>query len=116
MSDTTTARGTHVLGLQARLPAPPATVFRALTDPVALRAWLAREAEVDLDAGRFAFWGRDVPQGEQGRHRLVTVEPDRLLAFTWTLDGIETEVRIELTDAGGRTDLTLRQDRMPTLD
>jgi uncharacterized protein YndB with AHSA1/START domain len=116
MSDPTTAEGTHVLGLQARLPVPPATAFHALTDPPSLRAWLADEADVDLDAGHFEFWGRRVPQGERGRHRLVTAEPDHLLAFTWTLDGIETEVRIELAPAGEYTELTLRQYRMPTLD
>jgi uncharacterized protein YndB with AHSA1/START domain len=116
MSDTATAEGTHALGLQARLPAPPAAVFHALTAPPSLRVWLADDADVDLDAGRFAFWGRGVPQGERGRHRLVTAEPDRLLAFTWTLDGTETEVRIELATSGGHTELTLRQDRMPTLD
>jgi uncharacterized protein YndB with AHSA1/START domain len=114
MSDTTTDTG-HVLGLRSRLPVPPATVFRALTDPAALRSWLADDADVALDAGRFAFWGGSVPQGERGRHRLVGSEPDRLLVFAWTLDGIETEVRIELAAAGGHTDLTLHQDRMPTL-
>jgi uncharacterized protein YndB with AHSA1/START domain len=116
MSDATTAEATHVLGLRARYPVPPAAVFRALTDPGAVRGWLAEEAEVSLAERHFAFWGRSVPQGELGRHRLTAAEPDRLLAFAWTLDGIETEVRIELTDAGGHTDLTLRQDRMPTLD
>jgi uncharacterized protein YndB with AHSA1/START domain len=56
-----------------------------------------------------------VPQGARGRQRLVAAEPDRLLVFTWTLDGIETEVRIELAEAGEHTVLTLRHDRMPTL-
>jgi uncharacterized protein YndB with AHSA1/START domain len=116
MNDTTTAEDTHVLGLQARFPMSPATVFRALTDPAALRAWLAEDADVALDEGRFAFWGRSVPQGVPGRHRLTAAEPDRLLAFTWTLDGVDTAVRIELSPARGHTELILRQDRMPALD
>jgi uncharacterized protein YndB with AHSA1/START domain len=114
MSETTTE--TQVLGLQARFPASPAAVFRALTDPAELRSWLAEEADVDLDEGRFAFWGRSVPQGEPGRHRLTAAEPDRLLAFTWTLDGVETAVRIELAPDADRTALALRQDPLPTLD
>jgi uncharacterized protein YndB with AHSA1/START domain len=116
MSDTTTAEGTHVLALQARFPVPPAAVFRALTDPAALRAWLAENADVGLDDGRFAFWGRSVPQGERGRHRLVAAKPDRLLAFTWTLDDVETSVRIELAADGRQTVLALHQDPLPTLD
>lgn len=115
MSETTTAQA-HVLGLRAHLPAPPAAAFRALTDPQEMRAWLGDEADVALDEGRFEFWGRSVPQGGRGRQRLTAVEPDRLLAFTWTLDDVATAVRIQLTAAGGHTVLTLRQDRMPTLD
>jgi uncharacterized protein YndB with AHSA1/START domain len=30
---------------------PPAAVFRALTDPAALRAWLAEDADIGLDDG-----------------------------------------------------------------
>lgn len=117
MSDATTTDRTDVLGLQARLPAPPAAVFRAVTDPAALRAWLADEADVDLDDGRFGFWGRTTPQGERGRHRLVATERDRRLEFTWTLDGVETGVRIGLApDGEDRTQLTLEQDHLPTLD
>src|SRR5262249_41731778 len=36
------------LRLRAVVPAPPKTVYEALTDPAAMRAWLAEHAEVEL--------------------------------------------------------------------
>jgi uncharacterized protein YndB with AHSA1/START domain len=48
------------LRLRAVVPAPPKVVYEALTDPAALRVWLAEHAEVDLP-GRYEFWGRFTP-------------------------------------------------------
>jgi uncharacterized protein YndB with AHSA1/START domain len=53
---------TEPLILRARLAAPVAEVRRALTDPAALRVWLAEHAEVDLPH-RYEFWGRYTPDG-----------------------------------------------------
>jgi uncharacterized protein YndB with AHSA1/START domain len=105
------------LVLHARLAAPPGAVYRALTDADALRTWLAEHADVALGDGRYAFWGRHTPQGEQPRQRLLDARPDEALSFSWDLDGQETTVRIGLEpDGDRRTQLTLRQDGLPTLD
>ena len=50
------------LRLRAAVPAPPKVVYEALTDPAALRVWLAEHAEVDLP-GKYEFWGRFTPDG-----------------------------------------------------
>ncbi|WP_216215827.1 SRPBCC family protein [Amycolatopsis aidingensis] len=103
-----------VLDLTARLDAPPATVYRALTEPEALRTWFAEHAEATPD--RFAFWGRYTPQGEPGRQRLLVAETDRLLRFAWVLDGTETTVELRLAEAeSGGTTLTLAQTGVPTM-
>lgn len=108
MSDTLT--------IQAHLAAAPTAVYRALTDVAALQVWLADHAEVDLEAKRFAFWGRHTPQGERDRQRLLAAEPDKSVAFEWTLDDKPTTVTFTLEDAAnGHTTLTFQQGDQPTM-
>jgi uncharacterized protein YndB with AHSA1/START domain len=108
---------TTPLTIRARIAAPVATVYRALTDAAALRVWLAEHAEVALADGRFGFWGRHTPQGEPGRQRLLAAEPDRLLSFAWLLDGEETTAELTLVaDGPDATLLTLVQTGVPTMD
>ncbi|MGE5830804.1 MAG: SRPBCC domain-containing protein [Micromonosporaceae bacterium] len=96
-----------------RIAAPPGAVYRALTDPAALRVWLAEHAEVDLP-DRYQFWGRFTPGGEAPRQHLRHVD-DSSLRFDWELDGVLTTVDIGLaTESGpgedsGSTLLTLTQ-------
>jgi uncharacterized protein YndB with AHSA1/START domain len=107
----------ETLSLAAQLAAPPSQVYRAWTEPTALRTWLAEHAAVDLPARRYQFWGRHTPQGAGPNQQLVASEPDRLLSFTWTLDGqpARTEVHLEPDGASG-TKLELHQEGSPSLD
>jgi uncharacterized protein YndB with AHSA1/START domain len=105
-----------ILRMRVRLAATPATVYHALTDPEALRTWLAEHADVSVSRWRLAFWGRTTPQGQPDRQRLVAAEPERLLRFVWTLDGEPTTVDLRLQPDGDGTALTLLQDNLPTLE
>ena len=93
--------------LRVSIGAPPETVYTALADAAALRAWLAEHAEASLDHGVFEFWGRLTPEGERGRQRLLAADPGRALRFSWQLQGAETEVDITLEPQDGGTQLTL---------
>jgi uncharacterized protein YndB with AHSA1/START domain len=93
--------------LRVSIGAAPETVYAALTDAAALRAWLAEHAEVSVDHGVFEFWGRFTPEGERGRQRLLAADPGRALGFSWQLQGAETEVGITLGPGDGGTLLTL---------
>lgn len=104
------------LRMRAHLAATPSVVYRALTDPDALRTWLAEQADVAVPHMRFAFWGRTTPQGQSGNQRLVAAEPERLLRFVWTLDGEPTTVDIRMRSEGDGTALTFRQDNLPALE
>ena len=66
--------------LRARVAAPIADVWHALTDPAALRVWLAEHAEVDLPH-RYEFWGRYTPEGDAPHQRLIHVD-DHTLRFS----------------------------------
>ncbi|HSR69748.1 MAG TPA: SRPBCC family protein, partial [Acidobacteriota bacterium] len=64
-------------------------------------SWFAEQAEVDLDEGRYAFWGRFTPNAPSGpRQELVSFQPGRRLEYDWQLDAGLSRVRIELEDAG----------------
>lgn len=106
-----------VFTFRARLGAPPASVWRALTEGAALETWLAERAGVSIPEDRFVFWGRHTPQGKPGRQRLLAAAPDRLLRFTWELDGEKTTVEIRLEPDGAHgTLLTLTQTGVPSLE
>jgi uncharacterized protein YndB with AHSA1/START domain len=100
-----------------RIAAPSHVVYRALTDPAALRVWLAEHAEVDLP-GRYQFWGRFTPDGDAPHQRLLHAD-DSSLRFDWELDGGPTTVEIGLTAEpgpggdSGSTLLTLTQTEVP---
>ncbi|MFJ2028441.1 SRPBCC domain-containing protein [Streptosporangium sp. NPDC087985] len=94
--------------LRVRLAAPIKAVHHALTDAVSLRAWLAEHAEVGLPH-RYAFWGRDTPEGD-APHQCPLHVDDRTLRFSWLLDGEDTTVEIRLEEEGpDSTVLTLSQ-------
>lgn len=84
--------------LRARIDAPIAEVWRALTDPAALRTWLAEKAEVELP-NRYEFWGRYTPEGDAPHQRLLYAE-DYALRFAWLLDGEDTTTEIQLAEDG----------------
>jgi uncharacterized protein YndB with AHSA1/START domain len=94
-----------------RIAAPPTTVRRALTDPAAMRSWLAERAEVHLP-DRYEFWGRYTPDGDEPHQHLRHVD-DSSLRFDWVLDGVTTAVDIGLTadpaPGDGSTLLTVTQ-------
>jgi uncharacterized protein YndB with AHSA1/START domain len=98
--------------LRALVPAPPKVVYEALTDPAALRAWLAEYAAVDLP-GTYQFWGRFTPDGAEPRQRLLHVD-ERTIRFAWTVDGVETTVQFALAEDEDGTLVTLSQSDLPS--
>ena len=102
------------LRLRAVLAAPPGTVYEALTDPAALRVWLAEHAEVDLP-GRYEFWGRYTPDGAEPHQRVLHAD-ERTIRFAWTIEGVETTVEFELAEDAGGTLVTLSQTDLPSFD
>ena len=100
------------LRLRAVVPAPPKVVYEALTDPAALRVWLAEHADVDLP-GKYEFWGRFTPDGAKPHQRVLHVD-ERTIRFAWTVDGVESTVQFELAEDEGGTLVTLSQSDLPT--
>lgn len=103
--------------------AAPEKVWRALTEPEALKQWMAPSdaftipvAETDVRVGgRYHFIMRS-PDGEEhdvsGIYREVV--PNRRLVYTWAWKSTperESLVTMELRAAAGGTELTLRHEQ-----
>lgn len=72
--------------LEIDLDATPERVWRALTDSKELAAWFCEHADVDLEQGRYDFWGRHTlgaPGRELAHHPVLAVEPGRRLRYAW---------------------------------
>jgi uncharacterized protein YndB with AHSA1/START domain len=100
------------LRLRAVVPAPLKVTYEALTDPAALRVWLAEHADVDLP-GKYEFWGRYTPDGAQPHQRVLHVD-ERTIRLAWTLDGVETTTQIKLAEDEDGTLVTLSQSDLPS--
>ncbi|TAK44771.1 MAG: SRPBCC domain-containing protein [Betaproteobacteria bacterium] len=105
-------------------PVAPETVWRAWTDPQALKRWFGpggndpvSQVELDLRAGgryRIVFGGADGAAHEvQGVYREVV--PNRRLVFTWvwprTTPERESLVTIEFRQVARGTELVFRHER-----
>ncbi|MFI9592107.1 SRPBCC family protein [Nonomuraea sp. NPDC052265] len=83
---------------KVRVQAPVKEVWHALTDPAAVRVWLAEHVEVDLP-DRFEFWGRTTPEGDAPHQRVLSAD-DRGVRFAWLLDGVETTAELAVEEDG----------------
>ena len=108
----TTARGqTESLSFEFDLKHPPQKVWRALTDPVLLSEWLLPVTGLKLDLGEaFTFKTQAYP-GWDGTVscRMLAIEPQRKLSYTWSVPGLDTEVTFTLTPTASGTKLSLVQ-------
>jgi len=102
------------LRLRAVVPAPPKVVYEALTDPAALRVWLAEHADVDLP-GKYEFWGRFTPDGAEPRQRVLHVD-EHTIRFGWTVEGVEDTVQFEVADDKDGTLVTLSHSDLPSFE
>ncbi len=118
------------LHLKRRFAAPREKVFRAWTDPEALKQWWgppgyeSPNAKVDLRAGgRYRLAMRKLPDGEvfylSGTYR--EVQPPVRLVFTWAwespeMDMGETLVTVEFLDRGEETEVVLTHELFPNAE
>ena len=83
---------------------PIRKVWAALTTPERLADWFAM-ADIEMRVGgavRLDWQGHNSMEG-----RVVTLDPPRAFAWTWTIGGRETLVRFDLKADGEACELTL---------
>lgn len=101
------------------IPASPERVFRAWTDPIRAKRWLANGGDLVLQPQEGGLFFLDMVYGDHtyphyGRY--LQVESNRLLEFTWVSQGTlgkESIVRVDFEPEGAGTKVTLTHRGLP---
>jgi uncharacterized protein YndB with AHSA1/START domain len=108
-TDRTARSQTESLSFEFDLHHAPGKVWRALTDPVLLAEWLLPVVDLKFEPGA-AFTFKAQPQpGWDGivNCRLLEIEEQRRLSYTWVVGDIDTVVTFTLTPTASGTRLSL---------
>jgi len=119
----------EALRLTRVFDAPRDVVFRAWTDPEQMRRWFCPqehwgvEVAVDARAGgayRIAMRDTDAGRDHVVRGTFREVRPPERLVFTWQWEATPgfpvTLVTVEFRDLGGKTEVTLIHEALPTAE
>jgi uncharacterized protein YndB with AHSA1/START domain len=102
---TDTATETRSVVIEREMPFPPEKIWRALTEPHLIEAWLMKN-DFALDVGRpFTL------KGDWGSVdcKVLAAEPNRRLSYSWDAMGLESTVTWTLTPTSGGTHLRMEQ-------
>jgi uncharacterized protein YndB with AHSA1/START domain len=98
--------------------ARPGTIFRYFTDPARFVRWMGQASVLDPEPGGRLRVG--YPTGQVAGGRVVAVEPDRRIVFTWGYEGDgqavpagSSTVEITLEPVAGGTEVRLRHSGLP---
>jgi uncharacterized protein YndB with AHSA1/START domain len=103
MSDPATA--TRSVVIEREMPFPPEKIWRALTQPHLIEEWLMKNDFEPVADHRFrlsADWG-------SVDCKVLAVEPNKTLTYTWEAMGLESIVTWTLTPASAGTHLRVEQ-------
>jgi uncharacterized protein YndB with AHSA1/START domain len=96
---------TRSVVVEREIPYPPEKIWRALTQPHLIEAWLMKNDFQPVVNHRFnlrADWGAVDCQ-------VLTVEPNTTLSYTWGAFGLESVVTWTLTPTATGTQLRMEQ-------
>ena len=99
------ATETRTVTVERELPFPPDKIWRALTQPHLIAEWLMQNDFQPTVDHRFTL------KGEWGHAdcRVLEIEPNKSLSYTWDAMGLESVVTWTLTPAGAGTHLRMEQ-------
>jgi uncharacterized protein YndB with AHSA1/START domain len=102
---TSAASETLSVVVEREMPHPPERIWRALTQPHLIEAWLMTNDFEPVVDHRFSFradWGAV-------ECRVLAVEPNETLSYTWAAHGLESGVTWTLTPTPAGTRLRMEQ-------
>ncbi|MBU6299146.1 MAG: SRPBCC domain-containing protein [Alphaproteobacteria bacterium] len=107
MSETIAVRS---LVVERIMPHPPEKIWRALTQPHLIEEWLMKNDFRAVEGHRFNL--RRNPQPDVNvvvDCRVLAIEPNKTLSYTWEAMGLESVVTWTLTPTGTGTHLRMEQ-------
>ena len=110
-TDRTTPSQVETIAFEFELEHPPEKVWRALTDPELLAQWLLPVLDFKLEPGAAFMFKTQPHPGWDGtvNCRVVEIEAQRKLRYTWTVPFLDTVVTFTLTPTASGTRLSLVQ-------
>ncbi len=104
------ATETRSVVIERELPHPPEKVWRALTEPHLIEAWLMKNDFAPAMGHRFTL------SGDWGSVdcEVLVLEPHTALSYSWTAMGMGTLVEFSLTPTSGGTHLRVEQSGFGT--
>ncbi len=102
---TDTATQTRSVVVERELPYPPEKLWRALTQPHLIAEWLMQNDFAPVPGHEFQF------RGDWGsvNCRVMVVEPNKALSYSWAALGLESVVTWTLTPTAKGTHLRMEQ-------
>jgi len=100
-----TSLQTRTVTVEREFAHPPEKIWRALTQPHLIEAWLMKNDFVPAPHHRFKLtgdWGSVDCE-------VLEIEPNRSLSYTWAAMGLDSVVTWTLTPAGTGTHLKVEQ-------
>lgn len=100
-----TAQQLRTVTVERDFPHPPEKLWRALTQPELIEAWLMKSDFAPVAGHRFHFradWG-------SVNCRVTEVEPNKILSYTWDALGLESVVTWTLEPSTKGTNLRMEQ-------
>jgi uncharacterized protein YndB with AHSA1/START domain len=104
------AAETRAVVVEREFAHPPEKLWRALTTPHLIEAWLMKNDFVPAIGHRFTLTG---DWGSVDCEVLI-LEPNKTLSYSWGAMGVGTVVTFELTPSGGGTHLRVEQSGFST--
>ena len=112
VTDTTERSQTKAIAFEFDLPHGPEKVWRALTDPAMLAAWLLPVLDLKLEPGAaFTFKTQPYPGWDGSVNcQVLEIDAQRKLSYTWVVgDMLDTVVTFTLSPSASGTRLSLVQ-------
>ena len=102
---TSTATQTRSVVVEREVPFPPEKIWRALTQPHLIEEWLMKNDFQPVAGHRFNL------RGDWGAAdcKVLTIEPNKTLSYTWDAFGLESVVTWTLTPTPTGTHLRMEQ-------
>jgi uncharacterized protein YndB with AHSA1/START domain len=100
-----TATETKSVVVERDFAHPPERLWRALTQPHLIEEWLMKNDFVPTVGHKFQL------RGEWGHAdcRVLEIEPNKVLSYTWDAMGLESVVTFTLSPSGSGTNMRVEQ-------
>lgn len=99
------AKESRTVVVEREIAAPPEKIWRALTEPHLIESWLMKTDFMLVLGRRFTLKG----QWGSVDCKVLEIEPNRKLAYSWDAMGLESTVTWTLTPTGAGTHLRMEQ-------